>query len=78
MIFTRESHILEISPKYSFPSFIRYSIPRDLLFKFLFIQTMDSELDPDPQLGKMLDPDPHEINADPHPGSDGSKSARSK
>jgi hypothetical protein len=31
------------------------------LFKFLVIKTLDSELDPDPkpQLGKMLDPDPH-------------------
>ena len=37
--------------------------------KFLIIKTLDSELDsdPDPQLGKMLDPnpDPHQINADP-------------
>ncbi len=30
-------------------------------FKFLVIKTLDSEMDPDPQLGKMLDPDP-----DPH------------
>jgi hypothetical protein len=30
-------------------------------FKILVIKTLDSELDPDPQLGKMLDPDP-----DPH------------
>jgi hypothetical protein len=32
---------------------------------------MDLELHPapypDPQLGKMLDPDPHQINADPQP-----------
>ncbi len=28
---------------------------------------MDSELDPDPQLGKMLDPDPLQIIADPQP-----------
>jgi hypothetical protein len=33
----------------------------------LVIKTLDSELDPDPQLGKMLDPDPHLINADPQP-----------
>jgi hypothetical protein len=33
----------------------------------LVIKTLDSELDPDPepQLGKMLDPDPHYINANP-------------
>ncbi len=36
-------------------------------FQFLVITTMDSELDPDPQLGKVLDPDPHLINADPQP-----------
>ncbi len=29
------------------------------LFQFLVIKTLDSELDPDPQLEKMLDPDPH-------------------
>jgi hypothetical protein len=40
---------------------------------FLVIKTLDSELDPDfypdpdPKLGKMLDPDPHYINADPQP-----------
>jgi hypothetical protein len=28
-------------------------------FQFLVIKTLDSELDPDPQLGKMQDPDPH-------------------
>jgi hypothetical protein len=39
----------------------------------LVIKTLDSEQDPDPdpQLGKMLDPDPyldpHKINADPKP-----------
>jgi hypothetical protein len=35
----------------------------------LVIKTLDPELDPDPdpQLQKMLDPDPHEINADPQP-----------
>jgi hypothetical protein len=39
----------------------------------LVIKTLDSELDPnpdlyqDPQLGKMLDPDPQSINADPQP-----------
>jgi hypothetical protein len=35
----------------------------------LVIKTLDSELDPDsdPQLKKMVDPDPHEINADPQP-----------
>jgi hypothetical protein len=33
----------------------------------LAIKTLDSELDPDPQLGKMLDPDPHKINAYPQP-----------
>jgi hypothetical protein len=32
-----------------------------MFLKFLVIKTLDSELDPDPQLGKMLDPDP-----DPH------------
>ncbi len=39
------------------------------LFHILVIKTLDSELDPvpDPQLGKMLDPDPHKINADPQP-----------
>jgi hypothetical protein len=31
----------------------------------MVIKTLDPELDPDPQLEKMLDP--HEINADPHP-----------
>jgi hypothetical protein len=31
----------------------------------LVIKTLDSELDPDPQLGKMLDPDPHSINRAP-------------
>jgi hypothetical protein len=36
-------------------------------FKFLVNKTLDSELDPDPQLGKRLDPDPHWINADPQP-----------
>jgi hypothetical protein len=32
-----------------------------LFFLFLVIKTLDLELDtdPDPQLGKMLDPDPH-------------------
>ncbi len=29
------------------------------IFQFLVIKTLDSELDPDRQLGKMLDPDPH-------------------
>jgi hypothetical protein len=29
-------------------------------FKFLLIKTLDSELDPDSQLGKLQDPDPHE------------------
>jgi hypothetical protein len=29
-------------------------------FQFLVVKTLDSELDPDPQLGKMLDPDPHD------------------
>jgi hypothetical protein len=37
----------------------------------LVIETLDSELDPDPyldpQLGKMLDPDKNKINADPQP-----------
>jgi hypothetical protein len=28
-------------------------------FQFLVIKTLVSELDPDPQLGTMLDPDPH-------------------
>jgi hypothetical protein len=28
-------------------------------FQCLVIKTLDSELDPDPQLGKMLDQDPH-------------------
>jgi hypothetical protein len=30
-------------------------------FQFLVIETLDSELDPDPdpQIGKMPDPDPH-------------------
>jgi hypothetical protein len=28
-------------------------------FQFSVIKTLDSELDPDPQLGKMPDPDPH-------------------
>ncbi len=37
------------------------------------IKTQDSELDPDPQLWKMLDPylDPHKINADPQPWLEG-------
>jgi hypothetical protein len=29
------------------------------VLQFSAIQTLDSELDPDPQLGKILDPDPH-------------------
>jgi hypothetical protein len=29
------------------------------------MKTVDTELDPDPQSENMLDPDPHEINADP-------------
>jgi hypothetical protein len=39
----------------------------------LVIKTLDLELDPDPhwdlnpELGKMLDPDQHKINADPQP-----------
>jgi hypothetical protein len=33
----------------------------------LVIKTLDSELNPDPQLEKILDPDPHQINADPQP-----------
>jgi hypothetical protein len=35
----------------------------------LVIKTLNSELDPDPNphLGKMLDPDPDFINADPQP-----------
>jgi hypothetical protein len=32
----------------------------------LVIKTLNSELDPDPQIGKMLASDPHKINADPH------------
>ena len=28
-------------------------------FQFLVIKTLDSELDPDPELGKLLDPYPH-------------------
>ena len=28
-------------------------------FQFLVIKTLDSELDPELQKGKMLDPDPH-------------------
>jgi hypothetical protein len=34
-------------------------------FQFLVIKTLDPDRDPDPQLEKMLDPDPHLINADP-------------
>jgi hypothetical protein len=30
-----------------------------IFFQFLVIKTLDSELDPDPHLGKMLDLDPH-------------------
>ncbi len=37
----------------------------------MVIKTLDSELDPDPQLGKMLDPDPHSFNADPQPCLEG-------
>ena len=37
----------------------------------MVIKTLDSELDPDPQLEKMLDPDPHYINADPQPWEGG-------
>jgi hypothetical protein len=37
----------------------------------LAIKTLDSELDPDPQLGKMLDPDPHSMNADAQPCLEG-------
>jgi hypothetical protein len=33
----------------------------------LVIKTLDWEMDPDPQLGKMLDPDLHKINAAPQP-----------
>jgi hypothetical protein len=33
------------------------------VFKVLVIKTLDLELDPDPQLEKMLDPDPY---PDPH------------
>ncbi len=29
------------------------------VFQYLVIKILDSELDPDPQLGRMLDPDPH-------------------
>jgi hypothetical protein len=28
---------------------------------FGHFKTLDSELDPDPQLGKLLDPDPHQM-----------------
>jgi hypothetical protein len=33
----------------------------EIFSQFLVIKTLDSELDPypDPQVGKMLDPDPH-------------------
>jgi hypothetical protein len=37
-------------------------------FQFLVIKTLDPDPYPDPQLGKMLDPDPHKINADHNPG----------
>ncbi len=39
------------------------------MFWFLVLghQKLDLELNPDPELGKMLDPDPHLINADPQP-----------
>jgi hypothetical protein len=30
----------------------------------LVIKTLDPEMNPDPQLEKMLDPDEHKINAD--------------
>jgi hypothetical protein len=35
--------------------------------QFLIIKTLYSELDPDPQLRKILDPDPHKINENPEP-----------
>jgi hypothetical protein len=31
-------------------------------FQFLIFKTLDSELDPVPQFGKMLDPDPSALN----------------
>jgi hypothetical protein len=33
-------------------------LPTKFFFKFLVIKTLDSELNPDPQLGKMPDPYP--------------------
>jgi hypothetical protein len=38
-------------------------------FQFLVIKTLHPELDPEPQLEKLLDqdPDPQYINADPKP-----------
>ncbi len=56
-------------------SFMEAQFFSALNFQHLIIKTLDSELDPDPYLdpdpdqqsGKMLDPDPHYINADPQP-----------
>ncbi len=39
-------------------SFGGLGITKLQFFKFLVIKALDSELDPDPQIGKMLDPDP--------------------
>jgi hypothetical protein len=38
-----------------------------IFFQFLVIETLDPELDPDPQLEKMLDQDTHQINSHPQP-----------
>jgi hypothetical protein len=45
---------------------LQFSIQK--INKKVLQQTLDSELDPDPQIGKMLDWDTHiKINADPQP-----------
>jgi hypothetical protein len=52
---------LEITKLQFFPEKYPIFIQLYFLLQFLVIKTLDSELDLDPQLGKMLDPDP-----DPH------------